>query len=39
MFTGFDNKTMLANGILYNSLGAKFVAKRYYDVLEKVLEK
>jgi PKD repeat protein len=39
MFTGFEWRTMLADGLGYNSLGAKFVAKRFYDVLEKVLEK
>jgi lysophospholipase L1-like esterase len=37
MFTGFDD-TLLADEVHYSEAGAKFVADRYYEVLEDVLE-
>lgn len=37
MFTGF-NDTHLADEVHYNSAGAEFIATRYYNVLENVLE-
>lgn len=38
MFTGF-NDTHLADDVHYNEAGAKFIADRYYTVLEGVLKK
>ena len=37
MFTGF-NDTHLADEVHYNEAGAEFIATRYYNVLESVLE-
>lgn len=37
MFTGFDD-SHLADEVHYNEAGAEFIATRYYDVLENVLE-
>lgn len=37
MFTGFDD-TYLADEVHYNQAGAEFIATRYYNVLENVLE-
>ena len=37
MFEGFDD-SYLADDIHYNAEGAKFIAQRYYEVLETVLE-
>lgn len=36
MYTGF-NDSMLADGVHYNQLGARFIAERYYDVLAELL--
>lgn len=36
MFTGFDD-SLLADDVHYNEAGAKFIADRYYDVLQDVL--
>ena len=37
MFTGF-NDSLLADDVHYNETGAEFIANRYYDVLENILE-
>lgn len=37
MFTGF-NDSFLADDVHYNETGAEFIANRYYDVLENILE-
>lgn len=37
MFTGFTDG-MLADNVHYNEIGAEFIATRYYDILEDVLE-
>lgn len=37
MFTGF-NDSMLADEVHYNEAGAEFIATRYYNVLQNVLE-
>lgn len=37
MFTGF-NDSLLADDVHYNEAGAKFIANRYYSVLESVLK-
>lgn len=37
MFTGF-NDDLLADDVHYNEAGAQFIAERYYEVLENVLE-
>lgn len=38
MFTGFDD-SLLADDVHYNESGAEFIATRYYNVLENILEK
>ena len=38
MYSGFDDD-MLADNVHYNEEGAEFIANRYYDVLEGILEK
>ena len=37
MFTGFSD-SFLADDVHYNAAGAEFIANRYYDVLENILE-
>lgn len=37
MFTGF-NDSLLADDVHYNEAGAEFIANRYYNVLENILE-
>jgi lysophospholipase L1-like esterase len=37
MFTGF-NDSLLADDVHYNKTGAEFIANRYYNVLENILE-
>jgi lysophospholipase L1-like esterase len=37
MFTGF-NDSLLADDVHYNEAGAEFIATRYYNVLENILE-
>ena len=37
MFTGF-NDSLLADDVHYNKTGAEFIATRYYNVLENILE-
>jgi len=37
MFTGF-NDSLLADDVHYNEAGAEFIADRYYNVLENILE-
>jgi lysophospholipase L1-like esterase len=37
MYTGFSD-SMLADDVHYNSSGAFFIAERYYQVLETVLQ-
>jgi len=37
MFTGFKNN-YLADEVHYNEAGAEFIATRYYNVLENLLE-
>ena len=37
MFTGF-NDNFLADEVHYNQAGAEFIASRYYNILENILE-
>ena len=38
MYSGFEDK-MLADDVHYNELGATFIAERYYEILQDILEK